>query len=364
MKAGQTRPSLLVISSYPSDRCGVADYTSQLLRRIGRDVNPTSMQLDLRAGAAAYARQCLALARAITARRFQCVHLQYTPTTSGPLAPAILWFARVRGARIVVSAHERPSTYERRLLRPLQVAFKLYERALLRSCQRVFVFSHVHADELASRHGVAADAIHMGIDAQDPIPLDDSGGPLPRLAFAGFVRPSKGVDLLVRAAPIAARRAGPFRVTIAGATSPRDAAYATRLRSEIERANAGAPCEIDWVGELPVHEYREVLRSSRLFVFPFRTVSQSITFNEVVALGIPVVASDVGGVGEVVARYGTGLTFPSDDLDALADAIVRMLSDDALYQACRDRTLAYARLADWTNIARLHAETYHEALAA
>ena len=349
----------------------MADYTSQLLRRLDGRFQCDARQLDMRHGTLAYARQCADVASALMRRPYACVHLQYTPTTSGPAAPALLWLARLRRARVIISAHERPSTYERRLRRPLRFAFGMFERMLLRSAERALVFSKAHAQEIAARHRMYAAVVHMGIDAVDGQAANLSGGrDLPIVTFAGFIRPSKGVDVLVRAAPLAAARAGrPFRVRIVGATDPRDAAYVERLQRDIARANDARARDADsnvveFVGEVPPDEYRQILASSYLFVFPFRTVSQSITFNEVMALGTPAIASDVGGVGEVIDEFGVGLTFKCDDAEDLARAIGRMLMDRELYAACRVRAQQYARLADWQNVAAVHEDTYREVLAA
>ena len=106
------------------------------------------------------------------------------------------------------------------------------------------------------------------------------------------------------------------------------------------------------------HAVCQEAKDAGVFVFPFRTVSQSITFNEVVAAGIPVVAADAGGVGEIVRDHGVGLTYPAGDVRALADAVCRLFEDRALFAACRERARAYASSSDWSVIADQHVELY------
>jgi glycosyltransferase involved in cell wall biosynthesis len=57
-----------------------------------------------------------------------------------------------------------------------------------------------------------------------------------------------------------------------------------------------------------------------------------LVFLEALALGVPVVAFDVGGIGEVVKHEHVGLLAPREDAAALADQVVRLLTDDVLYQ--------------------------------
>ncbi len=54
---------------------------------------------------------------------------------------------------------------------------------------------------------------------------------------------------------------------------------------------------------------------------------------EAMAAGKPVIASDVGGSPEIVHHERNGLLFPSDDDNALADAIRRLANDPALSQS-------------------------------
>ncbi len=77
---------------------------------------------------------------------------------------------------------------------------------------------------------------------------------------------------------------------------------------------------------------------------------------EAQARGIPVVASDVGGVGEALGDGG-GLLVPPDDPGALADALRRWLEDDPLRESLRARSRARREtLTGWDVTAREVAE--------
>ena len=72
-----------------------------------------------------------------------------------------------------------------------------------------------------------------------------------------------------------------------------------------------------------------LLRASSLAVLPTRTEALPTTLIEAAACGLPVVATDVGGVPEVVSHGETGLLVPPGDPTALGDAIARLLADPA-----------------------------------
>jgi glycosyltransferase involved in cell wall biosynthesis len=105
-------------------------------------------------------------------------------------------------------------------------------------------------------------------------------------------------------------------------------------------------------------EYQRLIDETDLFVFPFRTVSQSITFSAVAARGVPVVVSDVGGVSEVVRQYDAGRTFAPGDAAGLAARVVSLLTRLDEYEACREGVRRYAGAASWPAVARTHMTQY------
>lgn len=74
----------------------------------------------------------------------------------------------------------------------------------------------------------------------------------------------------------------------------------------------------------------EVMRSLDVFVLPSRAEGISNTILEAMASGLPVVATDVGGNGELVEAGGTGILVPSENPAAMADALMCYASDAAL----------------------------------
>ena len=77
----------------------------------------------------------------------------------------------------------------------------------------------------------------------------------------------------------------------------------------------------------------DVMRALSCFVLPSLAEGISNTILEAMATGLPVIASAVGGNGELVRDGQSGLLFPSEDVQALASAIVRLHTDRQAAQA-------------------------------
>jgi glycosyltransferase involved in cell wall biosynthesis len=199
--------------------------------------------------------------------------------------------------------------------------------AWLKVCKtvdRVVVHSRRGADELAGL-GVPRARI-----ARIPHPVFASAGPIvdgPRgqtLLFFGLIRAYKGVDLLLRALPVVARDRPDVRLVVAG--DPLEpVAPLRKLATEL-----GVDERIDWrLGFLPDDEVADVLAAASVVVLPYRRrVDASGVLALAVGHGLPIVASDVGSLGETVAEFGAGEVVPPEDFEALATACVRLLGDD------------------------------------
>ncbi|MBX2852844.1 MAG: glycosyltransferase family 4 protein [Phycisphaeraceae bacterium] len=181
------------------------------------------------------------------------------------------------------------------------------------------------------------------------------------LVFVGFVAQHKGVDVLVDAAHRLAPDIPGLKVTVIGPLGKSRelesiSDYANGIIKEAEGLN------IQFPGFVPYRsvELRRHLAAADLFVFPSRHEAQGLAALEAVAMGTPVVASRVGGLGEMITPEIGELVVPGDAA-ALADAIRALYRDPDRIAAMRSVCRAYVRdHFTWDSVARRYIQAFSD----
>ncbi|MCB1291123.1 glycogen synthase [Mycolicibacterium sp.] len=179
----------------------------------------------------------------------------------------------------------------------------------------------------------------------------------PMVAFVGRITRQKGVPHLIAAA----HRFDPEIQLVLCAGAPDTPEIAEEVRTAVAEL-AAERGGVFWVRDfLPVHEIREILSAATAFVCPSVYEPLGIVNLEAMACGTAVVASDVGGIPEVVIDGVTGRLVHYDEADprsfeaGLADAVNALVADPALAAAygaagrarCIDE-FSWARIAEQT----------------
>jgi glycosyltransferase involved in cell wall biosynthesis len=118
----------------------------------------------------------------------------------------------------------------------------------------------------------------------------------------------------------------------------------------------------EWrLGYLPDAELRQALSEATVGLFPYRAeIDLSGALLQVLGAGVPAIVYDIGGLGEVVGRYGAGAVVPPGDVEAMSAALGRLIGDaDALAAARGGAERARDELT-WDASAAAHLELYEE----
>jgi len=205
----------------------------------------------------------------------------------------------------------------------LCVGFSEYEKA--RS-----VLNHDRVYHLSN--GVTAEAFSGGDRAAGRHALD---WPQDAIGFGCLSRidPQKNQLLLVEAfaALVAAAPQQPYRLLIGGpVTMP---AYEQELLDLIQRHQLEARVTLHpaVVAESTLH--RDLLAALDVFVLPSRHEPFGIVILEAWSAGLPVIASNIGGLSKLVTHEQDGLHFPSGDAAAMTAALTRLANDPGLRHA-------------------------------
>jgi glycosyltransferase involved in cell wall biosynthesis len=257
------------------------------------------------------------------------------------------WLNGLRHVPLVTTLHGT----DVRLARGVSVARPLFRHVLARSAA-VTTVSHWLASE-------ARALVPHTEPIVAPMPVADElftpGGTRSegRLLFVGRLNRQKGIEHLLRA--LAAMRR-PAQLDVVG--SGPDEAELRALAGEL-----GVGDRIHWHGSLPQSALAEFYRRAAALVVPSREEGLGLVAVEALLCETPVVASDSGGVTDVVRHDRTGVLVPPGDPEAIAAAVDNLLDRPdrgaALGQAGRLHVLGSFAPA---SVARRYAEIYRDAL--
>ncbi|CAL9610038.1 glycosyltransferase family 4 protein [Streptomyces sp. enrichment culture] len=233
------------------------------------------------------------------------------------------------------------------------------ERAVLRAAGAVIATSDWAVRRLVAHHGLAPDRVHAAPPGADIAPLAPGTDGVSHLLCVAAVTPRKGQHRLVEA--LAAADDLPWTCTCVGALT-QDPVYVTRLRELIARH--GLTDRIHLAGPRAGAELDAAYAAADLMVLTSYAETYGMAVTEALARGIPVLATDVGGVPEAVGRAPDGgvpgILVPPEDPVALAAELRGWFGEPdvrrRLKSAARGRRAA---LGGWATTARTLAGVLH-----
>lgn len=181
----------------------------------------------------------------------------------------------------------------------------------------VIVMGNWRIFEQLRKPGVNGAAIRkrLGLKPDEPVVL-----------FFGTLSKYKGTDTLLQAFPRVNRETG-ARLVLAGFPFHDFDVDAQRAMAR----QLGIEDKVLWVPEyIPSEELAAWMEAATVSPFPYRDVYQSAAIGVAQTFGVPLVASRVGAMLDVVDHERSGLLVTPESPDALADALIRLLKDPAL----------------------------------
>jgi glycosyltransferase involved in cell wall biosynthesis len=263
--------------------------------------------------------QALQLAREVRVKRIDHLH---APFASDAATVARLG-ARLAGVSYSFTARAKDIFHES--VRPEHL------RQKLRDASGVVTVSDYHLDYLRQTYGPLAShvqRIYNGLDL-DEFPYEAPRDRPRKIVAIGRLVEKKGFSDLIDACALLVSRGCSFSCRIIG-----NGPLKADLSAQVERLALQG--HVSLVGPRPQREVIEEVQTAAVLAAPCIVCEDGDrdglpnVIQEALALGTPVISTDVTGIPEVVRDEETGLLVPQHDPPALAAALERLLSDAAL----------------------------------
>lgn len=178
------------------------------------------------------------------------------------------------------------------------------------------------------------------------------------LLFFGNVVTPKGIDTLVEAIPLVKREIPDVNLLIAG-----EGNIPKRSRATIREHRENFEVHDYFV---PNDRVKEFFARAEVVTLPYRfqdgTKGHSGALATAFSFGKPIVASTAGEFESLVGETESGLVVPPEDPERLANAIVRVLTDDDARQRMAANSLRMAERLSWDSVARQYLAVYEQVL--
>jgi len=226
------------------------------------------------------------------------------------------------------------------------------EAAVLSSVTSVVTTSAWGRRTLLELYALPADRVRVAEPGVDPADLAPGTATAGALLSVAAVTPGKGQDVLVDALAMLAGNG--WRCHCVGSLD-RDPGFAGRLRRRV--LDAGLDGRVRFPGPQTGAELDRSYGAADVLVLPSRAETYGMVVTEALARGLPVVASEVGGVPEALGHGAggarPGLLVPPGDATALRDALRAWLGDAGLRRrlrrAARERRATLSRWSTTTS---------------
>ena len=181
------------------------------------------------------------------------------------------------------------------------------------------------------------------------------------IVSVGALKYRKGFHIALPAFAAAYRRAPHLRYSIVG--SQGDRAYTEELKGLVREH--GIEDVVDFRQGISDQELRALYARAEVFLLP--SVNQGnhfegfgLVFLEAAAAGVPAVGTLGNGIADAIDDGKSGVLVPQGDIQATADAILDVISDQQRWKSMSEHSQAWARSHDWSHIGPKYLQIYSE----
>ena len=177
-----------------------------------------------------------------------------------------------------------------------------------------------------------------------------------RCLAIGRLIPRKGFQFLIQALPkILDKVQHDFQIEIVG-----DGPYREELVELAE--NLGVTSYVRFTGTVPYSELPQKYREANIFILPSLAEGMPLVVLEAMGTGLPIIASRVQGIDELVAEDVNGALFDAGDVDGLASCLIQLINAGETRVEMGKVSTEKVKPYDWKNIANTYLALYEDIL--
>ena len=237
---------------------------------------------------------------------------------------------KVAGMKIIYTIHNVNPLHKK-----LRSYHKLIYKLLYSLCDRLIIHSESGKEEIFGLYKVKSEKIFVIPHGdykfflpekklrkdQAKVALDISRN-CKTILFFGAIRPNKGLENILRALPHIKSESSCIKLLIVGEPWENYKKYKTIIEKEDLQDEVFEKLEY-----IPNQEIAFYFTAADIVVLPYNEITQSGILQVAYAFAKPVVATDIGGLNEAVKNGKNGYLVPLNDIKALAEKIIEILSD-------------------------------------
>ena len=163
------------------------------------------------------------------------------------------------------------------------------------------------------------------------------------IIFVGSLRPVKGADYLIKAMEKIVQQRKDIRLFLIGDGEERDNLIKLSKDLKIEK-------HINFIGQVPNLEVQKYMKASDIFVLSSISESFGIVNLEAMAAGLPIVATDVCGISEIVEDKINGYLVESKNENQISNKVLMLLGDKELSEKISHTNQEKSRTYEWEPI--------------
>ena len=294
--------------------------------------------------------------------------------TPGPVALAILRYARRHKVALVSTDHAYPDNLTQQVKlpelakKPINAIMNAYfvsflkrsdyatvptEQVLTDCIPKSKLFFRVPIEALSN--GIDLSRFAKGRVNHEIYERYDINPQKPTILYIGRVDPEKSLDVLMNAFIKVQEKVENAQLVVVG-----DGTMRPKLEKMAEKA--GISDKVVFTGRVIGKDLPQLYRTGDVFAITSKTETQSIVLLEAMATGLPAVAVKAGAIPELVHNGENGYLCEADDVDAVVKSLICILQDKNLREAMSEKSLELIKKHDISYTVTRIEEIYHRVL--